>query len=188
VRHDAESWRAPKAAIVGANLEELAPACQHFRMQLLGRRGFGIIVVAWLVAGCPRYARQPPNYAGEPPNESAGATFAANAQRSDRTSREPRQAEGRGPTCISGVIKTSGTLEIPVARARVKVARGETVVAETTTDDNGRFSWCTERLPDGMTLRTSVHVEKAAFVSSDRQLDIPVGTTTELIIGLNPTP
>ena len=92
------------------------------------------------------------------------------------------------PTCISGVIQTSGVTEIPIARARVRVARGETIVGETTTDDNGRFSWCAERMLEGMTVRTRLHVEKAAFVSTERQLDIPIGTTTELTIGLNPTP
>ncbi|MEZ0312529.1 MAG: carboxypeptidase-like regulatory domain-containing protein [Myxococcota bacterium] len=153
-------------------------------MQLLGRR-VGILVAAWLLAACPRYSRQPPPYTAQS-SETAGASFASNGNRASARA-VPLEA-GKGPTCISGIIKTSGAAEIPVARARVKVARGETVVGETTTDDQGRFTWCAPRALDGMTVRTSVHVEKAAFVSSERELEIPVGTTTELTIGLNPTP
>ncbi len=152
-------------------------------MQLLGRR-VGILVAAWLFAGCPRYSRQPPPNGGH--SESSGATFASNANRA--TSRPVAVDTSKNPTCINGLIKTTGAAEIPVARARVKVARGESVVGETTTDDQGRFTWCAPRALDGMTVRTSVHVEKAAFVSSEREIDLPVGTTTELTIGLNPSP
>ena len=155
-------------------------------MQLLGRRGLGVFAVAWLVVGCPRYSRQPPPASA---SATAVATFAAQGGRGERASRELRTVRAsKEPTCISGVIVTSGLAEIPVARARVTVARGEIVVAETTTDDNGRFSWCAERALDGLTVRTSVHVQKAAFSSSERLFDIPVGMTTELTIGLSPTP
>ncbi len=155
-------------------------------MQLLGRR-VGIVVAAWLAAGCPRYSRQPPPHSAQASTESARVAFASTTSRA--ASRGLRQTDtAKAPTCISGVIKTSGAAEIPVARARVTVARGATVVGETTTDDNGRFTWCAGRALDGMTVRTSVHVEKAAFVNSEREFDILVGTTMELAIDLNPIP
>lgn len=93
----------------------------------------------------------------------------------------------RSPTCIAGNIKTAGQLEIPIARARVSIARGETTVGEAFTDDNGRFSWCTPKAFDGNSLRTSVRVEKNAFAASQRELEIPLGTTSEVTIGLHPT-
>ncbi len=154
-------------------------------MQLLGRRGLGIIVAAWLLAGCPRYAIQPPpRYTNEPPAESTEVTLAASARRSERPA---RPVASPSPTCIRGTIVTSGTAEIPVARARVTVVVRDTQTAEATTDDNGRFSWCTSRALEGPAVRASVRVEKAAFTASDREIDIPVGSTTELAIGLSPT-
>lgn len=151
-------------------------------MQLLGRR-LGIMVAAWLLAACPRYAVQPPpRYATDPSGESAGVTLATNAKKPDK----PARPAGN-PTCISGTIMTGGAVEIPIARARVTVALRDLHTGEALTDDNGRFNWCAPRVVDGTTVRATVRVEKAAFATSDREIDIPVGSTTELAIGLNPT-
>jgi hypothetical protein len=90
------------------------------------------------------------------------------------------------PTCINGNIKTAGQLEIPVARARVSIARGETRMGEAMTDEDGHFSWCTPKSFDGASLRTSVRVEKSAFAASQREVELPLGTTSDVTIGLHP--
>lgn len=136
-----------------------------------------MLVTAWLVAACPRYARQPP-----PHVESSTVTVAPSSHRTERAAREVTAS----PTCISGVVKTSGTTAIPVARARIRVARGDETVGETSSDDNGHFNWCTPRPFDGVTVRTSVHVEKSAFASTDRDLELTVGKTADLELTLSP--
>lgn len=98
------------------------------------------------------------------------------------------RAEGadQPQTCINGNITTAGQVAIPVARARISIARGDKPVGEALTDEQGRFSWCTPVYFDGDSLRTSVRVEKNAFAASQRDIDLPLGTTSELAIGLHP--
>lgn len=153
-------------------------------MQLRWIPGLGVLVAACLVSACPRYARQPPQHVDASSTNKTHPTFAPAAE----TERPVRNAlaQDPAPTCINGIIKTSGAHEIPVARANVTVARSATAVSQVTTDDNGHFSWCAPRATMGPIVRASVHVEKPAFGAIERVLDIAVGTTADLIIGLNP--
>ena len=161
----------------------------------LGRIRLGLIAAAGCIGAC---VAAPPPQVGPPAPETQSIVVApAYATVQPRQVRSARVAPmssvsaqavsvDRAQTCINGNIRTAGQLEIPVARARVSIARGETRMGEALTDEDGRFSWCTPKSFDGSSLRTSLRVEKSAFTASQRDVDVPVGTTSEVTIGLHP--
>ncbi len=176
-------------------LEELIEIGTLNCMGEIGRIRLGLIAAAGCIGAC---VAAPPPQVGPPAPETQSIVVAPasdSAQpRQTRSARVASMSSGstqtvsidHPPTCINGNIRTAGQLEIPVARARVSIARGEMRMGEALTDDDGRFSWCTPKSFDGSSLRTSLRVEKSAFAASQREVDVPLGTTSEVTIGLHP--
>lgn len=154
-------------------------------MVVLGRRLGGLAVAVCMVA-CVK--KQEPVAEPQPATSTAAANDHARPVSDPKPARRletPAPAREHNPTCIAGSIKTADRLEIPVARARISIIRNDTMIGDATTDDNGRFSWCTPKAFEGLTVRTSIRVEKTAFAKSERDLELAVGTTAEVNIGLH---
>lgn len=100
------------------------------------------------------------------------------------TAVDPSPPVNRSNRCVVGAVRAQGEIVVPINNAVVTLLRGDELLGETRTDENGKFAWCAGPKLQGEDFEMTVRVSKEPFQSVSQRRAWKVGTQEEFDFAL----
>ncbi|MEL6340828.1 MAG: hypothetical protein AAFP04_03700 [Myxococcota bacterium] len=134
----------------------------------------------------PVQARRKPTraVASEAPSQDGSEDSSDEMLASTPTTVDPSPPVNRSNRCVVGSVRAQGEIVVPINNAVVTLLRGDELLGETRTDENGKFAWCAGPKLQGENFEMTVRVSKEPFQSVSQQRAWKVGTQEEFDFAL----